>query len=118
MWNTSFWWQQTHVVAHCTFLISEYAACGYLASKGIETYSFFGIQATIAICLEILLFFPSLAFKLPEKDSNTGKLKKYDAENMENGMIASICIFGLAFILDYVIKTKDPFMYIPGGQSI
>ena len=64
------------------------------------------------------MFFPSLAFNLPEKDSNTGKMKKYDAENMENGMIASICIFGLAFILDYVIKSKDPFMYIPGGQSI
>ena len=68
--------------------------------------------------MEILLFFPSLAFKLPEKDSNTGKLKKYDAENMENGMIALICIFGLAFILDYFIKSKDPSMYIPGGQSI
>ena len=32
-WNTSFWWHQNHVFAHCTFLISEYAACGYLAFK-------------------------------------------------------------------------------------
>ena len=61
----------------------------------------------------MLLFFPNLAFKIQEKDSNTGKLKKYDAENMENGMIASICIFGLAFMLDYFIKSKNPFMYIP-----
>ena len=32
-WNTSFWWHQNHVFAHCTFLISEYTACGYLAFK-------------------------------------------------------------------------------------
>jgi len=113
-WNTSFWWHQNHVFAHCTFLISEYAACGYLAFKGIDTFSFFGIQAVISICIEILLFFPGLAFKLPDKDKDTGKLKKYDEQNMKNGVIVSMGIFSLAFILDYLIKSKNPSMYIPG----
>ena len=29
-WDTSFFWHKTHVLAHFVFLISEYAALGYL----------------------------------------------------------------------------------------
>ena len=29
-WDTSFFWHKTHVLAHLVFLISEYAALGYL----------------------------------------------------------------------------------------
>ena len=82
--------------------------------KGIDTFSFFGIQAVISICIEILLFFPGLAFKLPDKGKDTGKLNKYDEQNMKNGVIVSMGIFSLAFILDYLIKSKNPSMYIPG----
>ena len=114
MWNSSFWWHQNHVFAHCTFLISEYAANGYLASKNIETFSFFGIQALISVCIEMLLFFPQIVFKMPQKDNDTGKVKKHDGQNMKVGFLTFLCIFGLAFGVDYWIKSRNPYIYIPG----
>ena len=119
LWNTSFWWHQNHVFAHCTFLISEYAACGYLASKNIETFSFFGIQALISVCIEILLFFPQIVFKMPQKDGDTGKVKKKlfdDEQNLKVGFLTFLCIFGLAFGADFLIKSRNPYIYIPGTQ--
>ena len=32
-WGTSFFWHKTHVLAHFVFLISEYAALGYLQGR-------------------------------------------------------------------------------------
>ena len=61
------------------------------------------------------MLFPGLVFKLPDKETDNGKLKKDDEQNMKNGIIASMGIFGLAIILDYFIKSKDPSMYIPGS---
>ena len=112
-WNSSFWWHQNHVFAHCTFLISEYAACGYLAYKEIESFSFFGIQAAVAVCLEIVLFLPQVVFRMPKKDQVTGKLLKFDQENMKRGFYMFLCIFGFAFGLDFYVKSRNPKMYIP-----
>ena len=39
-WGTSFFWHKTHVFAHFTFLISEYAALGYLQGRKSHPVSF------------------------------------------------------------------------------
>ena len=52
-WNTSFWWHQNHVFAHCTFLISEYAACGYLAFKvELDTIGFESLLTFFFVALQ------------------------------------------------------------------
>ena len=69
-------------------------------------FSFFGIVLAVGICLQVLLFFPHLAFdmKFSPKD---------ETKNMRNGMLAFALIFGAAFGLDYFVKMWYPFAYIP-----
>ena len=57
-WNTSFWWHQNHVFAHCTFLISEYAACGYLAFK-VELDTI-GVESLLTFLVALQPFVHSL----------------------------------------------------------
>ena len=69
-------------------------------------YSFLGIILVIGICLEILLFFPQLAFNMKSS-------KKEESGNMRKAMIVFAFIFGASFGLDYLIKIQYPFAYIP-----
>ena len=64
------------------------------------------IQLVVGVCLEVLLFFPHLAF-------NTKPSPKEENNNMRNGMIVFALIFGAAFGIDYLVKMQYPFAYIP-----
>ena len=69
-------------------------------------FSFFGIQLVVGICLEVLLFFPHIAFNMKTSP-------KEETQNMRNGMIVFALVYGAAFGLDYFIKIQYPFAYIP-----
>ena len=77
------------------------------------SFSFFGIQAAVAVCLEIVLFLPQVVFRMPKKDQVTGKLLKFDQENLKRGFYMFLCIFSFAFGLDFYVKSRNPKMYIP-----
>lgn len=111
-WGVSFNWHKNHVLAHCVFLLSEYTATGYFASKGIHSYSFFGIQAAVAILLETLLFSPSVAFSTKNKYAK--RSENGDNKNTRQGIAAFIFVFGLAFGLDCLIRRMNPHPYIQG----
>ena len=70
-------------------------------------FSFFGIQLVVGVCLEVLLFFPQLAFNVKPSP------KDNESRNMRNGSIVFALIFGAAFGLDYFVKMRHPFAYIP-----
>ena len=57
---------------------------------------------------------------MPQKDDNTGKkVKKHvddDGQNLKVGFLTFLCIFGLAFVVDYLVKSRNPYIYIPGTQ--
>ena len=87
----------------------------------MASFTFFGIQLVIAICLELLLFFPQLAFYVTPTKHNkhmTGHKETEDNKNMQAGMIICLEIFGFAFGLDYMIKSHSPDVYIPGALNI
>ena len=69
----------------------------------------------IALCLELLLFFPGLLFKLPKNKVKTddSKMGYHREENMVRGFFAAIIIFGLAFGIDYFVKIRNPRAYVP-----
>ena len=117
-WGTGFQWHKNHVLAHCVFLISEYTSTGYLASKGESSFSFFGIQLMIAVCLELLLFFPHLLFyknfKTTEQEKSISK-KILEKRNMLLGIMSFIIIFGTATGLDFLVKQHHPLAYIPNS---
>jgi|ERR1712130_585655 len=106
-WGTNFKWHKIHVLAHCVFLISEYTATGYRASKTEDSFSFFGIQLVVAMGLELMLFFPHLVFNV--------KQKSVDQKNMQNGIMVAMFIFGFSFGLDFLIKKNNALAYIPGA---
>ena len=57
---------------------------------------------------------------MPQKDEDNGKkVKKHvddDGQNLKVGFLTFLCIFGLAFGVDYFIKSRNPSIYIPGTQ--
>ena len=69
-------------------------------------FSFFGIQLLVGVSLEVLLFFPQLAFNMKPSPKN-------DSQNMRNGVMTFVLIFGAAFGIDYLIKMQYPYAYIP-----
>ena len=105
-WGLSFSWHKKHVLAHCVFLLSEYSATGYL---GFSSNSFFGVQLVVAILLEFALFCPNIFYKLPQKKKES---------NMVNGFLVGLVIFSTAFGVDYFVKRRNPFAYIPGASNI
>lgn len=108
-WGLSFSWHKKHVLAHCVFLLSEYSATGYFAHLEFPSNSFFGVQLIVAILLEFALFNPSMFYKIPQKKKES---------NMVNGILLGLVIFGTAFGLDYLVKRRNPFAYIPGASKI
>ena len=108
-WGLSFSWHKKHVLAHCVFLLSEYSATGYFAHLGFSSNSFFGVQLVVAILLEFALFCPNIIYKIPQKKTES---------NMVNGILLGLVIFSTAFGLDYFVKRRNPFAYIPGASNI
>ena len=120
-WGTSFHWHKNHVLAHCVFLISEYTATGYFAERGEPSNSFFGIQLVIAICLEVLLYFPHLVFHMKTKASKLDAKRRQDNEhknNMRSGALVFVLVFVIAFGLDIFIKRNSFYAYIPAATNI
>ena len=63
----------------------------------------------VAILLEFALFYPNIIFKIPQKKTES---------NMVNGILFGFVIFSTAFGLDYFVKRRNPFAYIPGASNI
>ena len=57
-WDTSFFWHKTHVFAHFVFLISEYAALGYLQgwNKIIIFCSLCFLISQLQHCIQIQIY--------------------------------------------------------------
>ena len=68
-WECTFIWHKNHVLGHLVFVLSEYSSTRFFASKGIETWSFNRIFLYLALCIELVLFFPHLVFSGKREDN-------------------------------------------------
>ena len=117
-WGTSFQWHKNHVLAHCVFLISEYTTTGYFSASGGTSFTFFGIQLFVAVCLEILLFFPGLVFQMESTTSTDKARLSRRKHNNVVGIVIFMLIFGSAISIDYIMKLSNPFVYIPRTSHV
>ena len=90
-----------------------YPAASIAVGESIFSSAFHHQRGISQRSAEIVLFLPQVVFKMPEKDQVTGKVLKFDQENMKRGLYMFLCIIVFAFGLDFYVKSSNPKMYIP-----